>query len=105
MTELRRNNLVLIAVLIAALGAGGSPAGAQIDSIVFGDSASEAAHAAAAIDSEIIQGGLGLSARRPLPKSPPGYEGGRIAFSLKVDPRHLTYITFKFWGSDRGEKS
>src|SRR2546423_575626 len=105
MIELRRNNLVLIAVLIAAFGAGGAPARGQIDSVVFGDAVSEAAHAASATDSEIIQGGLGLSARRLLPQSPPGYEGGRIAFSLKVDPRHLTYITFKFWGSDRGEKT
>lgn len=76
-----------------------------LDHVNFGDSASEAAHAVDAPSSEVIAGGLGQPARRLLPLSPVSYKGGALTFNVKVDPEKLNYVTFKFWGSDKGEDS
>jgi hypothetical protein len=73
---------------------------AMVDSIAFGDAASEKSHNLSGDHSEVIKGGLGESARRLLPLTPETWEGGRVSFTLKVDPDKLNYATIRLWGSD-----
>ena len=68
-----------------------------VDSITFGDGASEAAHKFNDTRSEKVAGGLGEFARRLLPES---WAGGSISFTVKVDPARPNYATVKFWGAD-----
>src|SRR5205807_2322856 len=83
-----------------------APARGQcLDTLVFGDPASEKAHGLAAECSDVIDGGLGLRARRLLPRQPVSHEGGTLTFALKVDTSHPNYLTVKLWGSDRGAAS
>ena len=71
-----------------------------VDSITFGDAASENSHDFKSATSEIIPGGLGEPARRLLPLQPAGWQGGSMAFTLKVDPTQPNYATIRLWGSD-----
>src|SRR5687768_10387493 len=75
-----------------------------IDSITMGDATSEQSHAIAAVRSEIIEGALGARARQLLPLDPPSWDGGRVAFTVKVDPEKPNYLTVKIWGSEVGEE-
>ncbi|HBF35136.1 TPA: hypothetical protein DDW35_11305, partial [Candidatus Sumerlaeota bacterium] len=68
--------------------------------VTFGDSKSETEHFVKTQSSDTIKGGLDESARRLLPLSPNSWEGGRLAFALKVDPEKQNYATARFWGSD-----
>ena len=70
------------------------------DTIVFGEAASEKNHALLATHSDIINGGLGESARILLPLTSGAWEGGRLAFTLKVDSQKQNYATVRLWGSD-----
>jgi hypothetical protein len=74
-----------------------------VDAITFGDEASESAHELSAQLSEVVAGGLGLSARRLLPDGTTNWSGGRVAFRLRVDPARPNYATLRLWGSDRTE--
>jgi fibronectin type 3 domain-containing protein len=76
---------------------------AALDTIVFGDSGSEAAHALAAPDTEVIGGALGQPARRALPLTTPDVYGGSFAFTMTVDPVRRNYVTVKLWGEDDGD--
>lgn len=73
---------------------------AILDMLAFGDGASETNHAFVATLSEIIRGGLGEPARIALTQTDPAWEGGRLAFTLAVDPQKQNYATVKLWGSD-----
>jgi hypothetical protein len=75
-------------------------AGEALDSIKFGDAASESAHKFAGARNEKITGGLGESARRLLEPATPGWDGGRMMFTLAVDPVKQNYATVRLWGSD-----
>ncbi|HEY5345410.1 MAG TPA: hypothetical protein VIK62_03600 [Verrucomicrobiae bacterium] len=70
------------------------------DTIIFGDAASETNHALLATHSDIISGGLGESARILSPLTNGAWEGGRLAFTLKVDSQKQNYATVRLWGSD-----
>ncbi len=70
------------------------------DVLIFGDAESEEQHNLDSGRSEKITGGLGESARRLLAPETGNWEGGRIAFTLKVDPEKQNYITIRLWGSD-----
>jgi hypothetical protein len=50
--------------------------------------------------SEVIRGGLGEQARRLLPLQRSSWEGGRVAFTLRVAPDKANYATIRLWGSD-----
>ena len=50
--------------------------------------------------SEVVTGGLGEPARRLLPLQPESWAGGRVAFTLNIDPAKTNYATIKLWGSD-----
>ncbi len=71
-----------------------------LDVLTMGEGASEAAHDAMTGGSEIITGGLGQAARRLLPLVPNTWEGGRLAFTLRVDAVLPTYVTLRLWGGD-----
>src|ERR1035437_8937348 len=70
---------------------------ALLDSITFGEAASETNHDFSGTAS---RGGLGEPARILLPLAEPSWAGGRLAFSLKVDPQKQNYATARLWGSD-----
>jgi len=71
------------------------------DRLLFGQKNSEQQHQFAGDDSKVIKGGLGQTARVMLPLNEVGYEGGKMAFRMKVDPDAQNYFTVKLWGSDR----
>lgn len=75
-------------------------AGELMDTLKFGEATSEAAHRVMATDSKMLTGGLGESARRLLPPATTNWEGGRVTFTVAVDPAKPNYATVKFWGSD-----
>lgn len=116
----------------SADGSGGTAGGAaspvesdfvKLDNIVFGDAASETAHAfeaaffpvqavvaplpsepSSGAASDVVPGALGQSARRLLPRTPNGdYYGGQISFTLAVKPEGQNYFTAKLWGDDQSE--
>lgn len=71
-----------------------------LDTVVFGDTTSEAAHALTATGSDIIAGQLSQSARVLTPDATVGFWGGTLAFTLQVDPVAANYVTIKLWGGD-----
>jgi len=93
----------------------------ELDNVVFGDAASEATHTLQAAffpvqaqvaplpsepssgpPSDVVEGALGQSARRLLPRTPDGdYYGGEISFTLAVAPEGQNYFTAKLWGDDQ----
>lgn len=74
-----------------------------LDAIYFGNRESEAAHHLTETRSRIINGGLDETARELLPLEPVSFDGGRVGFTVKVDPKLPIYFTIKLWGDDRGE--
>lgn len=70
------------------------------DTLVLGVSDSEKAHDFSGPDSETITGGIGESARRLLPRGNHDWQGGTVAFTLKVDPEKQNYVTARFWGDE-----
>jgi hypothetical protein len=95
-----RPALVLgVSLCLLANGCFGA-ASAITDTIVFGDAASETSHAFSSSHSQSVTGGLGEPARILLPQTEPAWEGGRVAFTLKVDPQNQNCATLRLWGSD-----
>lgn len=91
-------NLALVFLCASPISA--REASPIIDSITFGDTNSEKSHNVSAQNSEIISGLLNQPARRLLPLEPRSWEGGRIAFTLRVDPERQNYATIRLSGSD-----
>ncbi|BCM94179.1 hypothetical protein IAD21_06082 [Abditibacteriota bacterium] len=107
-----------LSITLFALALAGLPANAQqtfvqqnplstgdaqsgiIDSLTFGSAASEAAHELNAPNSDTVVGTLGEPARRLLPLAPARWEGGRMSFTLKVDPVKINYVTVRLSGDD-----
>jgi hypothetical protein len=75
-------------------------AGSGMDMLVLGDAASEKSHELEAEFSDVIEGGLGETARRFLPKDQEDWRGGSFTVTMKVDPDQQNYFTAKFWGND-----
>jgi hypothetical protein len=71
-----------------------------IDTVVFGDAASERSHALKETRAAVITGLLGEPARQLLPPETADWQGGTMAFDLKVDPAAPNYLTVRFSGSD-----
>ncbi|MFE1029459.1 Tat pathway signal protein [Streptomyces sp. NPDC058818] len=74
--------------------------GPALDTLDFGDPASEKAHAFRSDASTITDGNLGESARVARPLSPTTIHTGDLRFTMKVDPLRQNFLTVKFWGSD-----
>ncbi|BCM93734.1 hypothetical protein IAD21_05625 [Abditibacteriota bacterium] len=70
------------------------------DILSVGNPASEAEHGLSADHSEIVAGGLGEPARILLPPEARGWQGGKVTFTMNVDPQKVNYCTVKMWGSD-----
>ncbi|MDQ2800879.1 MAG: hypothetical protein M3Y13_14705, partial [Armatimonadota bacterium] len=102
---------VLILTITAAAGTLVRPMNAAplrapsglLDTLTFGDPASEQAHGLAENGSRVVRGGLGESARVLLPRTPQAWEGGSVAFTLKVDPVKLNYFTVRLWGGEASQ--
>jgi hypothetical protein len=77
------------------------PAAGLVDTLVLGSTESEQAHRCTTENSETLTGGLGEPARQLLPPATENYQGGSVAFTMKVDPDKPNYLTARFWGSDR----
>ncbi len=71
-----------------------------VDSVSFGDAASEKAHSVTCDLGSIVQGSLGDSARMLSPRAPATWDGGTMSFTLNVDPVKPNYVTVRLWGSD-----
>ena len=95
-------NLLFAAFLPAATVTGVFAAenSAPLDRITFGDAASEAGHGLASTSSALTTNRLGEIARILLPAGEPAWDGGRLAFTLAVDPAKQNYATVRLWGSD-----
>ncbi|MGA0567258.1 hypothetical protein ACO2Q7_07990 [Rathayibacter sp. KR2-224] len=85
---------------------GGKPSlNEPLDTVVFGDAASEQAHAFSASLSDVVAGALSQPARVFNPQATPGWWGGSAALTVKVDPTQTTYLTVKLWGGDVADKA
>jgi hypothetical protein len=74
-----------------------------VDELSFGDSNSEAGHAFHDAGSKVVSGGLGETARQLLPPASDAkydWDGGRISFTLAVDPTKANYFTARFFGGE-----
>lgn len=78
---------------------GTSPAGA-LDSVVFGDAASETAHGVTAASSSSIAGALGQKGRVLHRLEPAQWWGGRVSQRMKVNPAQTNYFSIKLFGGD-----
>ena len=76
-----------------------------VDEIIFGQAASERRHDLSVVAGEVVSGGMGEKARRLLPVPGERVEGGRLVFTMKVDPARQNYFTARFWGSDSGNSN
>ena len=84
---------VLMLVVCLATAGAAAPPPAFLDSVMFGDRASEAAHGLAESNTTAANEALGQTCRRISPE-------GSLAFEFKCDPERQNYLTVKFWGSD-----
>ncbi len=75
--------------------------GQSIDLIDFGNSTSEQSHKFRDEGgSQIVPGEFNLSARQIQPPKETSWTGNSLYFTIKVDPKAVNYLTFKFWGED-----
>ncbi|MEO5914790.1 MAG: hypothetical protein ABIS50_11185 [Luteolibacter sp.] len=71
-----------------------------LDTLSFGNDASESLHELSATFSDFKPGGLGEPARRLLPGGELAWQGGILKFVVRVDPEKQNYITLRLWGED-----
>jgi hypothetical protein len=74
-----------------------------IDTVIFGNTSSETAHAFAGANTAVITNTVVSSsptARRGLTNNPATVYGGSLTFNLAVDPVRRNYFTVKLWGGD-----
>lgn len=75
-------------------------AGGIVDSLSFGEPASERAHELKADHAEIIKGLLDEPSLRLLPLGADEWRGGTVTFTLKVHPVAPNYFTMRLSGDD-----
>lgn len=85
------------------LNTGASLGSQALDTLVFGNLASETAHGLSGQFSDAVTGGLSQSARVLKPTDAGGFWGGTVSATLACRPEGETYVTIKLWGSDIGE--
>ena len=71
-----------------------------LDTLAFGNTPSEQSHGLIADDSKTVLGALGETARTLLPPPTSDWQGGKVSFTMKVDPDQPNYLTAKLWGGD-----
>jgi hypothetical protein len=94
------NRLAILAIALIATRAAFARSAPFIDVLSFGNDASEQQHHLVSTNSEVTLGALDQPARRLLPSTSDGWQGGRIAFVMNVDPARQTYLTVRFWGDE-----
>ncbi|MEU4160863.1 hypothetical protein [Actinoplanes sp. NPDC026670] len=77
-----------------------APTTAPLDTVVFGDTASETRHGLTTDLSTKVTGGLGQSARTLDPRTPAEWWGGSVGFTVAVAPTGTTYLSIKLFGED-----
>jgi len=101
-----KHQIFVLIVFLMLSSAKAEPPFSIIDTLILGNAPSEKAHGFNDLYSEKTTNGLGESARRLLPPAPDAsnnWDGGRIAFKMKVDPKEQNYLTARFWGGERGD--
>ncbi|KUM73277.1 carbohydrate binding domain-containing protein [Streptomyces curacoi] len=78
------------------------PAAGPLDTLVFGNTASESAHGLTATLSDVVTGGLDQPARVLNVPESAGFWGGTLSATMACRPRGATYVTIKLWGSESG---
>jgi hypothetical protein len=91
---------ILSAAFVLASLFSSAAGGGLIDTLVFGNDASESIHELAAEHSDCAAGGLGEPSRRLLPGGPAEWQGGTLRFLVGVDPERQNYFTIRLWGDD-----
>ncbi len=71
-----------------------------LDTLSFGNDASESLHGVSATFSDFKPGGLGEPSRRLLPGGDLAWQGGILKFLIRVDPEKQNYFTLRLWGED-----
>ncbi|MEI6078191.1 MAG: DUF1349 domain-containing protein, partial [Verrucomicrobiota bacterium] len=71
-----------------------------LDTVTFGNSASETAHSLNYTYSDTFTGAFSQTARRFLPKPQLDVYGGEMTFEIAVDPVKQNFFTIKLWGTD-----
>lgn len=97
-----RLRLVLLLILLRGLFLADA-LHAQLDTVVFGNPGSEAAHSIAVNASSTATGALSQSCRylMPIPAGTTyGVNGGDITVTMAVDPNRRNHFTLKLWGGD-----
>lgn len=92
--------LAITAALLAMTTANAQP---YLDSIIFGNTASETAHSFVGPVTFVITNNSispAQTARRGSTNNPATVNGGSLTFTLAVDPAWRNYFTVKLWGSD-----
>jgi hypothetical protein len=93
-------NFLWQATPAAAAGSRTAHGGPALDTLDFGDPASEKTHAFRSDANTITDGDLGDPARVARPLAPATIHTGDLRFTMKVDPLRQNFLTVKFWGSD-----
>ena len=79
----------------------GLHSGTPLDTLVFGNPASETAHGLTATLSDVVvAGALSQSSRVLHPTSPATYWGGTVSFTMACSPTDTTYVTVKLSGDE-----
>jgi hypothetical protein len=92
----------LIADGVAAAPGAEAAAAGPLDTLVFGNTTSETAHALTTTDSVVVTGALSQSARRFTPTGTDGVWGGSATFTMAVEEAANNYVTVKMWGGEAG---
>ena len=90
-----------LGLLVCALASAATCRAMELDCIVFGDEASEAAHAFLDGGTSIVETGeSGATCRRIKKPQKDRWRAGPMRFKLKVSPTEKTYFTCRLWGGD-----
>ena len=84
-----------LAAILSTLAGGHTLAAGIVDTLSFGNAAAEEAHHLAADRSDTVKGLLDEPARRLLAPEEADWQGGRVAFTMQVDPDKPTYFTIR----------
>lgn len=87
--------IVLISIICGTVAYAGA-----LDTVIFGNSSSEAAHGLVSAGTQAYTGALGQTMRRCLPLNPVDYYGGTITVTLSIDSVRRNYFTVKLWSDD-----
>lgn len=97
---MKTKTALFTAVSGALLLLAGAASAQVLDTLSFGNPASEQSHNLVGTNSDITTGALGEPARRLLPNGNNDWQGGRVSFVMKVDAGQPNYFTIKLWGGD-----